>query len=152
MLEQLPQARLERLVLGGDAVEPLRALAGREVERLVSAGKLDRDPAAIRAFDAQYRAEHPYPFAAVDVVLDHIEHVIRLAGIAHVGLGSDFDGVGDTLPRGLEDVAQYPKITLALLRHGLAESDVEKIWGGNTLRVLRAAEEFAAAGDRAKTP
>jgi membrane dipeptidase len=84
----------------------------------------------------------PQPVATLDDYLKHLFHAIDVAGVDHVGIGSDMDGGGGV--GGLEDVAQYPKITRALLQHGLSESDVEKIWGGNTLRVLRAAEEFAA--------
>jgi membrane dipeptidase len=62
-------------------------------------------------------------------------------GADHVGIGSDFDGGGGL--NGLEDVSDYPKITLALLKAGLSEEDIAKIWGGNTLRVLRAAEAYA---------
>lgn len=84
----------------------------------------------------------PVPPATLDDYLKHLFHAIDVAGVDHVGIGGDMDGGGGV--GGLEDVAQYPKITLALLRHGLSEADVEKIWGGNTRRMLRAAEEFAA--------
>jgi membrane dipeptidase len=116
----------------------------REVERLVSAGKLDPEPSAVRAFDAQYRAEHPYPFAGVDGVLDHIEHVIRLAGIEHVGLGSDFDGVGDTLPRGLEDVAAYPNLIAGLMARSYSVREIELVLGENLLRVWEEIERYAS--------
>jgi membrane dipeptidase len=79
--------------------------------------------------------------ATLDDVLKHLFHAIEIAGVEHVGIGADMDGGGGVA--GLEDVGTYPKITLALLKHGLSEADVEKIWGGNTLRLLRAAEDFA---------
>jgi membrane dipeptidase len=79
----------------------------------------------------------------VSTIVDHVEHVARIAGVAHVGLGSDFDGV-DMLPEGLEDVSCYPNITAELLRRGWIESDIRKVLGDNALRVLEAVE--AAAG------
>ncbi|MDT0630988.1 dipeptidase [Rubrivirga sp. S365] len=75
-------------------------------------------------------------------VLDHIEHIARVAGVDHVGLGSDFDGV-PTLPEGLEDVTRLPWVTYGLLRRGFSEADVRKILGENALRVLEAAERVA---------
>lgn len=75
-------------------------------------------------------------------VVDHIEHIARVAGVDHVGLGSDFDGVG-LLPEGLDDVADYPGVTAELLARGWSERDVRKVLGENALRVLRAAEREA---------
>ena len=72
-------------------------------------------------------------------VVDHIDHAVQVAGVDHVGIGSDFDGVFD-LPRGLEDVERLPWITYGLLRRGYSEKDLYKILGGNMLRVLEAAE------------
>ena len=71
----------------------------------------DESPSAEagRAFMKAYIAGHPYPFATIDDVLDHIDHAVAVGGIDHVGIGSDFDGVGDTLPNGLKDVASYPR-------------------------------------------
>jgi membrane dipeptidase len=79
--------------------------------------------------------------AKFEQYVEHILHAVKIMGADHVGIGSDFDGGGGL--NGLEDVSDYPKITLALLKAGLSEEDIAKIWGGNTLRVLRAAEEFA---------
>jgi membrane dipeptidase len=73
----------------------------------------------------------------LSLLLDHIQHAIRVAGIDHVGLGSDFDGI-DAVPTGLEDVTRMPRITQGLLERGLKPGDVEKVLGGNLLRVLRA--------------
>lgn len=75
-------------------------------------------------------------------VCDHIEHIARVAGVDHVGLGSDFDGV-PLLPEQLDDVAHYPYITQELLDRGWSEKDVRKVLGGNILRVLREAEHAA---------
>jgi membrane dipeptidase len=73
--------------------------------------------------------------------VDHIEHVAKVAGIDHVGLGSDFDGA--TMPIGMEDVSRLPRITEALLRRGYSERDVEKILGENFLRVMGEVEAAA---------
>jgi membrane dipeptidase len=111
----------------------------------LTARQLTPDNAAFATFAAQYRAEHPYPYATVDDVLDHIDRVVELTSIDHVGIGSDFDGVGDTLPRGLEDVSKYPNLIAGLLRRGYGEADVEKILGGNALRVWREVGDYATA-------
>lgn len=95
------------------------------------------------AFEQQYRLKHPYPFATVETVLDHIDHVVKLVGIDYVGIGSDFDGVGDSLPEGLKDVASYPNLIEGLLRRGYSEADIDKILSGNLLRVWQAVEAYA---------
>lgn len=96
------------------------------------------------AFEKEYRAANPYPYATVDDVLDHIDHVVKLVGVDHVGIGSDYDGVGDSLPEGLKDVSTYPHIIAGLLKRGYSEADIKKILGGNLLRVWRAVEDYAA--------
>lgn len=95
------------------------------------------------AFEEEYNRAHPVPFSTVEKVADHIEHVIELVGADHVGLGSDFDGVGDSLPEGLKDVSQYGNLIHELLIDGISEADVEKICGLNLLRVLERAEQVA---------
>ncbi|MBA3672158.1 MAG: membrane dipeptidase, partial [Gemmatimonadaceae bacterium] len=74
----------------------------------------------------------PTPFR---ILIDHFDHVARVAGIDHVGIGSDFDGVS-ALPAGMEDVTRLPRIAQALLDRGYSEQDVRKILGGNMLRVM----------------
>ena len=106
-----------------------------------AAGK-SQDDAAYRA---EYLQKHPYPFANVDTVLKHIDHVVKLVGIEHVGIGSDFDGVGDSLPDGLKDVSMYPNLIEGLLKRGYSEADIVKIMSGNLLRVWRQVEAVAAA-------
>ena len=76
-------------------------------------------------------------------VVNHIDHIVKVAGIDHVGLGGDYDGVS-MLPEGMGDVSSYPLITQELLNRGYSEKDIHKILGGNTLRALRAAEKVAA--------
>jgi membrane dipeptidase len=101
------------------------------------------DPSAKPAVE-QFWKDHP---STVDVgtVADHIDHVVQLAGIDHVGFGSDFDGVGGPsfLPEGLKDVSQYPNLIYTLLKRGYTESDIEKICSGNILRVWKKVAEVA---------
>ena len=100
---------------------------------------------ARRKFMEAYAAGDPYPFATVDTVLDHIDRVVELAGIDHVGLGSDFDGVGNTLPVGLKDVGDFPNLVAGLLARGYGEDDIAKILGLNLMRVWREVERYAEA-------
>jgi membrane dipeptidase len=79
----------------------------------------------------------------VSDVADHIDHVVKLVGIEHVGIGSDYDGVGYTLPIGLKDVSTYPNLVAELLRRDYSESDIEKLLGGNLMRVWKAVEREA---------
>ncbi len=94
----------------------------------------------------QFEAEHgPYPYATLDDVLDHIDHVVELTGsVDAIGIGSDYDGVGDSLPEGLKDVSSYPNLVRGLLERGYSEDDIRKILGENLLRVWRTVERFAA--------
>jgi membrane dipeptidase len=89
---------------------------------------------------ADYRSRRPYPYATVSDVADHIDHVVGLIGVDHVGIGSDYDGVGDSLPLDLKDVSAYPNLVAELLRRDYSEDDVAKILGGNLLRVWEAVE------------
>lgn len=84
--------------------------------------------------------------ATLDDILAHIEHAVEVAGVDHVGLGSDFDGV-PFLPRGMEDATRLPHITYELLKRGYSEEDVRKILGGNALRILAEAERVAEASE-----
>ncbi|AUW60022.1 membrane dipeptidase [Sphingobium sp. SCG-1] len=87
---------------------------------------------------------HPAPRVTLSEVADHIEHIAKVAGVDHVGLGSDFDGVGETLPSGLKDVATYPALLTELMRRGWSDADIAKLAGGNVLRVMKAAEQAKA--------
>ncbi len=96
-------------------------------------------------FREQYVQEHgDYPFATLDETLDHFDHVVKLTSVEHVGIGSDYDGVGDSLPIGLKDVSAYPNLVQGLLERGYSEADVRKILGENLLRVWRDVEKVAA--------
>ena len=86
---------------------------------------------------------HPrQPETPLSLVIDHIDHVVNVAGIDHVGLGSDFDNT-PFLPENLKDVSDYPNITFELLRRGYSETDILKILGRNVLRVLAEVEQIA---------
>jgi membrane dipeptidase len=76
-------------------------------------------------------------------LLDHFEHAVKIAGIDHVGLGSDFDGVDDMLPEGMEDISRMPNLVRGLMERGFSDDDILKILGGNTLRVMREVEQAA---------
>jgi len=90
----------------------------------------------------QWKEAHPIPHGNVGTLVDHIDHIVRVAGIDHVGLGADYDGAG-TMPDQLEDVSGYPHITQELLERGYSERDIHKILGGNLLRALRQAEQVS---------
>jgi len=91
--------------------------------------------------EKQAIAEGKLPHVSWERIIDHIDHVVKLVGPDHVGLGSDFDGA--SMPEGMEDCSKLPKITEALLRKGYSEDDIRKILGGNTLRVMAAAEQVS---------
>jgi len=90
----------------------------------------------------EWIAKHPRPAVKLAEVADHVEHVREVAGVDHVGIGSDYDGV-DWLPEGLEDTSTYPALIAELLRRGWSEEDCGKLASGNIIRTLRAAEETA---------
>ena len=104
---------------------------------------LDPDSEAGKAAIVKVKLEYPLLYAGMDDVLDHIDHVVKLTGIDHIGVGSDFDGVGDSLPVGFKDVSDYPAFIDGLLSRGYSEVDIEKILGGNIMRVWREVESFA---------
>ena len=114
--------------------ESQAAMRKNIADYLSSHNLASRTPEA-RAFAKQYRKEHPIPHADVKDVVAHIDHVVKLVGIDHVGLGSDFDGVGDSLPVGLEDVSKYPNLIYELLKAGYSDEDIKKICGENLLGV-----------------
>jgi membrane dipeptidase len=103
-----------------------------------------------RAYEA-WNQSHPLPRGTVGDVVNHIDHIIQVAGIDHVGLGSDFDGI-HAWPEGLDDVSCFPLITEELLKRGRSESDVQKILGGNILRVFREAGQVAARLQKTTAP
>jgi len=114
-------------------------LKSAKAEKKKDGTKLSKD------FDAAYRAKNPFPFASLEQVLDHIDHVVELIGIDYVGIGSDYDGVGDSLPTGLKDVSSYPNLVQGLMDRGYSDKDIKKILSGNMLRVWQQAETYAKA-------
>jgi membrane dipeptidase len=104
--------------------------------------KYSEDDEQFRAAMATARKEHPYPQGSIHHVVDHIEHIVRVAGVDHVGLGSDYDGI-DRTPKQLEDVSCYPYVTQELLNRGHKKDAIVKILGLNALRVLEGAEKAA---------
>jgi len=101
-----------------------------------------RDPAARRELQRELRARMPKVTVTVADVADHVEHVRKLAGVEHVGLGGDYDG-NDTWPAGLEDVSGYPRLFAELVRRGWSDDELARLASGNVLRVLRRAEDVA---------
>jgi membrane dipeptidase len=108
---------------------------------LTSKKLISRDEEA-KPIIAQF-GQHKDFFSDVERVADHIDHVKAIAGIDHVGLGSDFDGVGDSLPDGLKDVSMFPNLIYALLKRGYTEDEIQKICSGNVFRVWRKVIEVA---------
>lgn len=108
-------------------------------------------PERAKAALAAWKAAHPMPVVTVAEVADHIDHVRQVAGVDHVGLGSDFDGVPDT-PTGLDGVDRFPAILTELARRGWSDPDLAKVAGGNILRVMRRAEDVAAGLQRTESP
>lgn len=112
-------------------------------------GLKNRDEAAKKIID-DFSKNNPKLFANVEKVVDHIDHVVALAGIDHVGFGSDFDGVGDSLPTGLKDVSDYPNILYELLKRGYSEDDIIKICYKNVFRVWNRVIEISNQLKKAK--
>ena len=104
-------------------------------------GQPEREKAAMEAW---LRA-HPAPKVTISEVADHIDHIVKIAGIDHVGIGSDYDGVAQMLPEGLEDVSTVPALLAELMRRGWSDGDVGKLAGNNLLRAMEGAEKVASA-------
>lgn len=104
--------------------------------------RLERSDSTARAYIEDYRGKN-FKYSTVSKVADHIDHVVDLVGIDHVGLGSDYDGVGDTLPIGLKDASEYPNLIEELLKRGYTESDIQQICSGNIFRVWNEVSSMA---------
>lgn len=100
------------------------------------------DPAAVTRGVEAWTKANPAPRALVSDAADHIDHIRKVAGIDHIGLGGDFDGI-TSVPEGLEDVSKYPALTAELLRRGYKDDDIKKILGLNVLRVMREVEKVS---------
>ncbi|MEZ5419132.1 MAG: dipeptidase [Vicinamibacterales bacterium] len=115
--------------------------AGAERARLQQS--MPGDEAGVNRAMAAWRTANPTPRATVAQVADHIDHIRRVAGIDHIGLGGDFDGITEVV-QGLEDVSTYPALTAELLRRGYADGDVKKVLGLNLIRAWKQADRVAA--------
>ncbi|MBA3948984.1 MAG: membrane dipeptidase [Acidobacteria bacterium] len=123
-----------------------QAVADRNARETAETARLRAEAAATDATVATgvatWRAANPTPAATLSQVADHIDHIRKVAGIDHVGIGGDFDGI-TSVPQGLEDVATYPALTAELLRRGYTDEDVKKVLGLNMLRVMKKVEAIA---------
>jgi membrane dipeptidase len=115
----------------------------KKIELALQERGLKETDSLAKTIGAQIKKEHPLPLVDVEKVADHIDHVVKLTSIEHVGLGSDFDGVNGMLPQGLTDASMYPNLIYILLKRGYTETDIEKICSGNFLRVWKKVEQGA---------
>lgn len=114
------------------------------LQQKMKAAGIEKGSPEAKAFNTKFRKENPALFYAdVELVADHIDHVVKLAGVDHVGFGSDYDGVGDSLPTGLKDVSAYPNLIYVLLKRGYSEEAIAKICYKNVFRVWEAVERAA---------
>src|SRR5439155_27198896 len=129
-----------------DFRKALEALRPEQDKAIAAVNEKYKDDAAARTkawFAAEQEIAARIPRPPFKSLIDHIEHVARVAGVDHAGLGSDFDGIS-SLPQGIDSAADLPKIAAELRTRGLSQKDVAKIYSGNILRVMRAAEKVAA--------
>ncbi len=115
----------------------------KKLQALLDDKKLKMSDSLAKPIIEEFKKLNPSLYADVETVANHIDHVVKLTGINHVGIGSDFDGVGDSLPTGLKDVSQYPNLIYALLKRGYSEEDIEKICYKNVWRVWNKVSEVA---------
>jgi membrane dipeptidase len=114
----------------------------QDAERARLTKQIPVDKIAVTRGVDEWTAAHPAPRATIADAANHIDHIRKIAGIDHIGLGSDFDGI-TSVPEGLEDVSKYPALVAELLRRGYKDDEVRKILGENVLRVMRDAEKVA---------
>jgi membrane dipeptidase len=126
-----------------DSIRLANGKASADIRKYYSDHNLkSTDEEAVR-YARSYRQDHGIPYADVRNVADHIDHVVQLVGIDYVGIGSDFDGLGDDLPTGLKDVSGYPNIIAELLKRGYSREAIEKVCSENVFRVWREVERVA---------
>ncbi|HEY2806113.1 MAG TPA: dipeptidase [Gemmatimonadales bacterium] len=137
-----------------DFVDSVRVRWNRERAAAASQARSQAggDTAAVRRVINQWESAHPEPPAPpLSIMADHIEHIRDVAGVDHVGYGSDFDGI-ECAPQGLNDVSTFPRLTAELVRRGWSDADIEKVLGLNLLRVLRGAEATARRLQASRPP
>jgi len=115
---------------------------GQHISQWLEENGLAREDSLAQAYIEKYMTENP-AYSTVKKVADHIDHVVKLAGVDYVGFGSDFDGVGDTLPNGLKDASEYPNLIAELLHRGYTEEEIEKICYKNVFRVWNEVQKVA---------
>lgn len=115
-----------------------------------AAGATDRE--AVRAQLRAWEQQHPAPKPTVADIANHIDHIVKVAGIDHVGIGSDFDGIGGDHPIGMDDVSSYPVLFAELIRRGYSDQDLEKIAGRNLIRAMKQMEAVAAKLQKQEKP
>jgi membrane dipeptidase len=158
----VPDDVLERLSENGGVVmfnfgsyflDP--AVTERNANRKAEQARLEElflgDPKAVEERMDRWYEEHPVPTVPLTVAADHLDYIVRIAGIHHTGLGSDFDGIGN-LPEGLEDVSGYPVLLGELLSRGRSREDLAKVAGLSVLRVMREAERVARELQKSQAP
>jgi membrane dipeptidase len=111
--------------------------------KYIQANNINSNTDAGKAALKKFRVENNIGYADISDVVAHIDQVVKLVGVDYVGFGSDFDGVGDTLPTGLKSVADYPNLIYELLKKGYSDADIQKICSGNLLRVWSEVEKVA---------
>jgi len=159
----VPDSILQRLPKNGGVVmvtfvpsfvSPSQAAHASALQEAEAAARrrFPNDTAAVRRELDAWTAAHPVPAkATLSQVADHVEHVRKVAGVDHVGIGGDFDGITETV-EGLEDVSKYPALFAELARRGWSDADLRKLAGQNVLRALREAERVAARLQRERPP
>jgi membrane dipeptidase len=151
----VPDTVLDRMAANGGIVminfySPYAAEATRQWKadydaQKARAGSLHLgDPEGAKAELAVWEKAHPMPRGTIKDAADHIDHIVKRAGVDHVGIGSDFDGIEATL-EGMDDIASYPALFTELARRGYGQADLEKIASRNMMRVMKAAESYADA-------
>lgn len=115
----------------------------KQIDKILKAKGLEEDDDAAKPIIAEFLKTNPTAFADVEMVADHIDRIVKLSSVNQVGFGSDFDGVGDSLPTGLKDVADYPNLLYVLLKRGYSEEDLAKMCSGNIFRVWNEVLAFA---------
>jgi membrane dipeptidase len=132
-----------------DTVSPQSAERDRRIKAQQDAidEKYKDDPERRAEESDKLEAANPLPPLPISKLIDHIDHIVKVAGIDHVGIGADFDGAND-MPEGAQDVSMLPNITYELLKRGYSERDIRKILGENLLRVMAEAERVARTSSR----
>jgi membrane dipeptidase len=126
-----------------DAVSKKRKVIQAKLDAILKEKGLKEDDDAAKPVIAEFLKTNPQAFADVEMVADHIDHIVKLSSVNQVGFGSDFDGVGDSLPTGLKDVADYPNLLYVLLKRGYSEEDLAKMCSGNIFRVWNEVINYA---------